>query len=375
MAILPLDEETKRRLMMMPGMNPDPPLPPPATNRPLLAPVPSSPGPTPTMMPGKSYPSSLPEMPEPRPLPMLGRGGAAPSGSMPGPIPAPIDLAPPTRLERLKAEQEGFMRGTPGRGRSGVMGALRGFAQGIATGGGLGAGLGGALAGGIYGGVDPRGLREIQFNERMRPKILERFAMEDEEQARQAAAIKATNDQAMNRLQMTNLQGQIDDRKSAATRADAEQRFKERQPLVFKPGDYVIPRTGGEGFQVPMTTKPPTTAEQSIDPESGVSVEQIANDSFIGRGGEQYVFDRLDKRTQQLLNGDIADASPAEIMNAQRVFENAIKKEKADILQYTKGEVRSKVLGRGRKGAPSQAATPSQGGTRRNLKDLTSLWK
>lgn len=303
--------------------------------------------------------SQAPPAPGARPIqPMLG-----PSLAGTGPGPAIEPVAAPTQYERLEAERQGYMRGTPSRKKSALLGVLSGVAQGLAGGGGLGGAIGGALAGGAYGAIDPRGLRGRTFETREKPKILERLAMEDQEKARQAAAVKAALDAGMSQAQIQNIQSQIQSRQQQDVLNQQQADREANKPTIVAPGASVL-RPGDKApvFTAPARPTPekaPTAAELSIEPESGKSAEEISNDSYIGRGGDQYVFGRLPKRTQALLNGEIADANPAELMAAQREFDNAIRKEKADILSYTKGEIRSKVLGR-RKGGQSRTTSPAQ---------------
>jgi hypothetical protein len=94
-----------------------------------------------------------------------------------------------SRTAEIAEAREAYLQGPrPGRVKSAVMGALRGFGQGLATGQGLGAGLGGAVAGAGFGAISPRGLMETQFAERIKPRILERFAMENEDRAAMMSA-------------------------------------------------------------------------------------------------------------------------------------------------------------------------------------------
>lgn len=347
MPIFPfLDDEAKRRRFLTPGINGE--LPEAVNPKPLPGITPNIPPSTPTMMPGRSYPSSLPEAPEARPLPaLINSGGAPPTGPMPGPLPAPIALTPPSQLERYRAEKESYLRDTPGRFKSGLLGALKGGLQGLASGQGLGGLVGGAIAGGGFGASDPRGLREQQFETAMRPKILERFAMENEERAQQAAGAKAAMDQVMNQAQLANMQSQIDERVNAGRRADQELRFKENQPRVYKPGDYVAdPRGREKAFQVPITPKSPTSAELATDPDDGSSVEEKARASYEARGGDSYVYDRLPERTRRVLEDDKGAYGPAEVAAAQREFDNARNRQWQADLSYTKGAIRSKVLGK-----------------------------
>src|SRR5262245_38568537 len=150
MPIFPYDdEEERRRRFLTPGINGNPP-----------------------------------ELAMPK-RPTFGRPVGNPGGIIP-PAYMPEDTAAaaasPTHSQRYQAEKQGFMRTTPGRGRSALTGALQGFLSGGRI---VGAGMGA-----LYGATDPRGLREQEFNRTRRPQLLEQFGMEDAEAAarRQAAA-------------------------------------------------------------------------------------------------------------------------------------------------------------------------------------------
>src|SRR5262249_32154026 len=76
-----------------------------------------------------------------------------------------------TRYSQLQNAKDVYMQGTPDRFKSGILGALRGFAQGAASGGGLAGALAGAATGGAVGAINPRLQRQAQFNESVMPKI------------------------------------------------------------------------------------------------------------------------------------------------------------------------------------------------------------
>jgi hypothetical protein len=308
--------------------------------------------------------------------------------NMTGPGPAIEPLTAPTQYERLQAEKEGYLRGTPGRKRSALLGALTGALQGLGSGQGLGGALGGALAGGIYGGAAPRQIRERQFETRERPKILEKFAFEDAEKARQAAAAKAAMDGGMTQAQLANIQSQIDSRRAQDVLNQQKANQEADKPIMAAPSATVLTRGQNGGYSPvftapakPTPEKAPTAAELGVDPDDGSSVEEKARASYEARGGDQYVYDRLPERTRQVLEDDKNTYSPAQVASAERAYQNAINRQWQSDLSYTKGAIRSKVLGKRQGGgqprsAPRSPATPRQSnGQSRNLKDLTNLWK
>lgn len=160
-------------------------------------------------------PDVLPEagMGEPAPLPTRGNPGALPS-----PMPS---LRPPNRGEQIYEARDVYLQGTPGRGKSALTGALRGFLEG---GGLLGAGMGA-----LSGAVDPRGLREDEFNRRVRPQIVDRFAIEDADRA----AVTAAEDRQLNNAYRTAQIGELE-----------SQAEKNRRPTILPPPRPIISPRG-----------------------------------------------------------------------------------------------------------------------------------
>lgn len=116
---------------------------------------------------------------------------------------APNTLPPPTINRQSRGDEMAEARGaylekTPGRGKSALTGALQAF-----LGGG---GLAGAAMGGLAGAVDPRGLREQQFNRRIRPQIEERFRYEDADRA----AVRQAEQDALNNQYRTAQIGELE---------------------------------------------------------------------------------------------------------------------------------------------------------------------
>lgn len=160
-------------------------------------------------------PPVLPNPPAPRPLP-----APAPPNALYGRHMGP-SLAPrPSRRQELAEMKDAYAATNPGRLKSGLMNALRGFAGGMASGGGLGAGLGGAVAGGAFGAIDPRGAREAEFEAYEKPQILQRFAMDDAEE-------NARRDAQMDAIRMQDIAAGVDLKQAQAAKA--------RQPAIAKP--------------------------------------------------------------------------------------------------------------------------------------------
>lgn len=224
MPIFPYDnEEERRRRMLTPGIN-----------------------------------GSLPEIALPkRPL--------APPAGMPGAIPAPDynppDMAPPSRYQRLQAEKQGYMRGTPGRGKSALTGALEGF-----LGGG---GLVGAATGAVYGAAAPKQFRERQFEQYKKPQLLEQFAYED---ADRAAARQAEQDVLNNQYRTAQI-GELE-----------SQAYKNRlpppapRPITVGPGATAVnPTTGKPVFSAPAAPERPVYRDL-VDSDGQIRTYQIHAD-------------------------------------------------------------------------------------------------
>lgn len=112
------------------------------------------------------------------------------------------------RYEEMSEAKDAYLQKTPGRFKSGALGALRGFAGG--------GGLLGAITGGVAGAVDPKGLREQQFNQRIRPQIEERFRFEDMERAQQAQEASAQRQGVFDQAKLQEMGADIDLKRSQA---------------------------------------------------------------------------------------------------------------------------------------------------------------
>jgi len=277
-----------------------------------------------------------------------------------------------TRPHQIEDARQEHLGKTPGRLKSGLLNALRGGLKGLATGGGLGAGLGGAVAGAGLGAINPRVAQDMDFNERVKPKILGRFADEDREKMAQFAAAKAAGDQAMTQAQLANIQSTIQSRASGDEMARAKSEREANAPMILNPGQVAVDRrTHEKTFEVPATPKPPTQIELGIEPTSGKSYEEIAEESYQGKGGDAYVLSRLPAHVQQIIqkgtvtvNGKELAASPEELSAAQRQFESAIERQRKADVDYTRGSVRSRALGASRSGGAKPAQRKGQPGRR-----------
>jgi hypothetical protein len=315
---------------------------------------------------GGETPPALPAPMDPRSVPMT--APAAPPGvGSPGPTP----IAPQSRYGELQEAKDVYLKGTPGRFKSAALGGLRGLGPGLASGGGLAGALGGAVGGAIGGGINPRGEREMEFEERVRPKIYERFGFEDLERASaRQAQTNALDDERkraeigrLNRPQRMNVQGLgVVDPITGEVIARAPER---RAPARFEwtsDGLKDVSRMSPEELSKLHPYERPNAAQLTIDPESGLSAEEMADASYNGRGGDQYVYDHLPERTRKILEAKAGTVSPDEINAAQRDYQSAITRQRKTDLDYTKGHLRAKrINGRAAQPGATTSGKPARG--------------
>jgi hypothetical protein len=127
-----------------------------------------------------THPRTTPVLPD-----SVGLGApdpTVPTGRIPGATPPTFPSERQSRYGEMSEARDVYLKGTPGRGKSAIINAIKGALGGLASGQGA---LPGAVTGAIGGAIDPRGAREQEFNRRVRPQILERFGYEDQERAQQ----------------------------------------------------------------------------------------------------------------------------------------------------------------------------------------------
>lgn len=335
---------------LTPPINPDSPAP-----RPL--PSLGIPGGDRATIPGVPGPSSLPETISPRGV-MLSATTGIPGGERAS-IPGVRQSRPPTRVEELAEMKDAYVAGAPGRFKSGLVNALRGFAAGVGTGGGLGAGLGGALAGGAFGAINPRGAREMEFERFEKPKIFERFGMEDQEKAARMAAEKGLREEAMQRAQIANVQSQIGSRAAADALNQRKFDLESGRPIIGKPGDMGFdPKTRARVFEVPTAEKPPTVDEvaAALTAEEG-TIEEVSQGSLRGR--LESLKQRLTPDELRIVEGrTMKDDAPETIARAQAKWQKIQNDEFQSIRRDTGERRKAKVSQRrfGRKGQPGRTA-------------------
>jgi len=275
-----------------------------------------------------------------------------------------------TRPHQIEDARQEHLGKTPGRLKSGLLNALKGGLAGLASGGGLGAALGGAVGGGAFGAITPRGAQDMDFEQRVKPKILDRFRYEDQDTAARMAGAKAAGEQAMTQAQLENINSQIQSRSAGDELSRAKDQREANRPMILSQGQAGFdPKSQRKVFEVPAAPKAPTQAELGIEPTSGKSYEEISEESYQGRGGDAYVLSKMSPRDQQLIqkgtvtiNGVEQGAEPSEIAQAQRAYENAIERQRKADVDYTRGSVRSGALGARRNGGAKPAQRKGQPG-------------
>lgn len=359
---LPLDEEERRRRVLTPGINPN--LPPPVG----LPNLPSPPSPRPLPAPG--FPGEIPGGPipgsmrpdAPLPPPRLAMPNVTPDATN-APLPE-FRPRPITRAEELSGAKDEFMGKTPGRLKSGLLSALRGFASGVSTGGGLGAGAGGALAGGLYGAINPRGARERQFEMEEKPKIFERFGMEDQERAARMAAEKALREQQAAQAQIANVQSQIRSRQAVDALNQEKFDFESGKPITAGPGQsgFRLNRQTGQYEKVFDTPAPPRPADDTAQIEAALTdelgtIEEQSQGSLRGR--LESLKQRLTPDEQRLVFGSATrDDDPQAVARAQAKWQKIQDDELGSIRRVTGEKRKAAVTQRrfGRKGQPGRTA-------------------
>jgi hypothetical protein len=409
---LPLPEEDQFRTPDFNPMSGRKPLPSAGRQLPtVMSDQPQLPAPrAPLPIGGGSLPTQLSSMPDPANQ-IYSRAPRLPRPSM-GPLPT-SDAQPSTALTRPtmqpmpdipqlpnrqgpavpdnpidRARYDYVMRGakrTPEGGfagdkiqfkRSGKdigLAALTGLQQG---------GLLGAITGALGGVIDPMGQRERNFDALQLPRLEAQRARQLQEEDR--LRLQATQELAMRRgqLGLEQEQAQTDLYKAQAQRAlnPAISREDPRRGVFNTPRGTLDLGTGRiiEGTE-------PLVREQRISPTQQLTeaeteraaqegdVEQITEDSYQGRGGDQYVFSKLQPQIQEIITKGTIDGSPAtpqEIEAAQRTYQQAIDRERKNITEYTKGQAKRKTAKRavGKKSGPASAT-----GTR-SLRELESKY-
>ena len=248
-------------------------------------------------------------------------------------------------------------------------------------------GILGAMTGALGATISPKFGREMNWEMYQKPRALEEEGramqqqMLDRQQALDALRIQRERVGLDQELAQTDLyKAQAKRALDPAIRPQAPRSVR-LSPMQMPDGSTVLvdmndPENAGKEFRAPMkplsVNEARTAAEDERLSQEG-DPEQIAEDSYQGRGGDQYVYSKLPAPIQQILSTGKAngmDATPEEIARAQQVYRTAIEQERKSILDYTKGAARKKTAQRavGKRPGPASAT-----GTR-SLRELTGKY-
>jgi hypothetical protein len=303
----------------------------------------------------------MPSSPQPGDLPEVGMGPITPmpapvSSGPPAGIGGPPPVKQPTRYEEKKEALDAYLQKTPGRVKSAALNALKGAAQGFATGGGLGAAVGGAVAGGAFGGINPKGAREMEFNQKILPKIQERWAYEDADRAAARQAAADAMDAELKRSQAA---------KNTADARRALMPVAPKAPAPIKTARGLYDTTTGQiiaGTEpLPKETKASPADEKAriaaqLDAQQG-TVEEESQRSMEGR--REMLKKHLTPDERRIVEGKITkDDFPDTIKSAHakwgKIQADELKSIQRDTAQRRKAEIDRRRLGR--KGMPGRTA-------------------
>jgi len=248
----------------------------------------------------------------------------------------------------------------------------------------------GAAIGGIGAAVSPKFGRELNYDAYEKPRAIEdrQMTMQDDALRRQTMldALRIQREQVgldQEKAQTDLYKAQTDKALNPAIRPQAPRSVR-LSPMQMPDGSSVLvdlndPENAGREFRPFQRPEKPLSApeaEKEAEIEQTATEgdpEQIAEDSYQGRGGDQYVFGRLPLQVQQIIStGKVngMDATPEESAGAQRAWAQAIERERKSILDYTKGQARTKTSKRavGKRPGPASAT-----GTR-SLRELSSKY-
>lgn len=269
------------------------------------------------------------EMPARAPGPQMPQG--IPGGSFPsGPIAPTAAAGPSNRAQEFGMAQMASQNATP-----------QGFKGRLLS--GLRAGLAGR--GFISGFADPRGEQQAQFYGREAPQMAQRWQLEDQELATQAAAAQRALDERYKNAQIGEIESQNKAREAAGKRAQEEADYERTKPIQVAPDASLYdPRT-----KQPIFTAPPRTREAKDPSAFDVKAEQdrvteewgdpraVATSSTKNR--RESIIDTLPAEYQTILRtgktpaGDPAGPGSTKRRLAEEAFNKA---EQQDIEQGTR---------------------------------------
>jgi len=256
--------------------------------------------------------------------------------------------------------------------KSGAVGALQGLAQ---TGNWKGA-LGGFAGGAGAGAYDPRVGARMRFSSTVEPGLAAQRQHEQQEAEARAALENRQLDNRYREAQVgrIDLQNQMDRAEEARRALEAESKAKRGGFIETSPGATLYDvNTGKPAFTAPgrpqaQAERKPSGAELTVDPSTGLSVEEMAEASYQNRGGDGYVLSKMPADIRRVLENEIVvedgqerRATRKEITAARSDLDRAIKRQRDTDLRYTRGAIRAKrVTGAAPLAQPSAAKPQSK---------------
>ncbi|OQA28863.1 MAG: hypothetical protein BWY57_03435 [Betaproteobacteria bacterium ADurb.Bin341] len=225
---------------------------------------------------------------------------------------------------------------------------------------------GGALGGGLGATFNPTEGRNQIFEATQLPRINENIkgqeSFEDrqlkqrgiEADTRRAEAMARRADADAGRYVGEAAWGTYDTRTGQPIWQRPQGQTSGAAPRRYNVNGALVDETGRVLYQSPEKEKPISVAEAEAQraAEEG-SVEEIAASSYEGRGGDDYVKSKLPPMIQSILNtgmvkegGVEREATPQEVMAAQRQFEQAIRQQRQADERYTRGEAKKNAATR-----------------------------
>lgn len=225
--------------------------------------------------------------PAPRPsMPTSVPDADIPGGRLPvGPI-----AGPRSRAEEMQEARDVYRSGPVPQGfgarlKSAIVPAITGAVRGYAQTGDAGGAIGGLLGGGGIAALSPKTQRAMDFEQQIKPQILERYGLEDQQAQADAAARREALDQEYRRAQLNEMLGK-------GRREDAQSQL-ERDKFEFE------------------KTKPGVPSYMDLDDGSGqlwrVARYPDGREEWIGRAGSQTLQgDRLESQQKIATDRNVA---------------------------------------------------------------------
>jgi len=241
---------------------------------------------------------------------------------------------------------------------------------------------GGALGGGLGATFNPTEGRNQIFEATQLPRINENLKGQQEFEDRQ---LKRRGIEADTRRAEADAGRYVGEAAWGTYDTRTGQPIWQRPPSSAAPRRYnvngaLVDETGRVLYQSPEKEKPITMAEAEAQRAAREgTVEQIAASSYEERGGDDYVKSKLPSMIRGILDtgmvkesGVEREATPQEVMAAQRQFEQAIQQQRQADERYTRGEAKKNAATR-RGGNPAPMGSKGPTGPTAKLSDLKKL--